>query len=81
MDRHETWPPPSEPLAEPLHLAGSPRVRLVFSTDAPDTAIGFRLVEERASGRRIHVREAYRALSDVIESYEPGAEVVVDLGA
>lgn len=71
----------SAPLTEPLHLAGSPRARLVFSTDAPDTAVGFRLLEERADGKRIHVREAYRALSDVVDAYEPGTEVVVDLEA
>lgn len=53
----------SEPLTAPLHVAGPLKATLQFASDAPDTSVNVRFLEERPDGRRIHVREGIVALS------------------
>lgn len=53
----------SAPLEAPLHLAGRVAVELEVASDAPDTAFGFRLLEQRANGEEIVLREGFRTLA------------------
>ena len=73
----------SEPLAEPLHVAGNLHARLQVATTAPDTAFNVRFLEERPNGARIHVRETILALSARPnadnEPYQAGSAVLIDL--
>lgn len=71
----------STPLDAPLHFAGAVRVELDVSSDAPDTAFGFRLLEKRPSGAEIVLREGFAtvALRDggPREAYTPGDRVTL----
>ncbi len=71
----------SAPLAAPLHLAGQIAVSLEVASDAPDTAFGFRLLEQRADGPEIILREGFvtLALRDGAprQPYTPGERVTV----
>lgn len=73
----------SEPLAADLHVAGTLRATVSFASDAEDTALNVRFLEERADGRRIHVRETILALSHRDghgeATYTPGETVTLDL--
>lgn len=53
----------SAPLESAMHVAGPLTARLVVTSDAPDTALNVRFLEERPDGRRIHVREGIVSLS------------------
>lgn len=54
----------SAPLAQPFHLAGSPKVFLRVSSDAEDTAFGFELlVSPPEDSRWFHIRQGYGTLS------------------
>ena len=52
----------SEPLAEPLHFAGTVFAELDVSSSAPDSAFGFRLLVQR-EGRDIILREGFATLA------------------
>jgi uncharacterized protein len=71
----------SEPLSEPLHVAGNLHGQLKVKTSAPDTAFNIRFLEQRSNGARIHVRETILALSarPDNEPYEAGSAVTIDL--
>ncbi|MCO4743868.1 MAG: CocE/NonD family hydrolase [Proteobacteria bacterium] len=73
----------SEPLVEPLHVAGRLQATVAFASEAPDTAINVRFLEERANGRRIHVRESILALSHRDghgnATYTPGDVLALEL--
>ncbi len=53
----------SAPLTHPLHFAGFPRVELDVSSDADDSAFGFRLLERRPNGEEFILREGFLILS------------------
>lgn len=70
----------SEPMTDSLHLAGAPKVDLRVRSTAPDTAFTVKLMEERADGTRVLVRDGARTLalreSDVRRvPYTPGTAV------
>lgn len=71
------------PLTEPLHVAGTFTASLRFASDAEDTAVNVRILEERPSGARIHVRESIVRLSlrdgPDTPPYTPGEVVTVPL--
>jgi putative CocE/NonD family hydrolase len=71
----------SAPLDAPLHFAGTPRVELEVSSDAPDTAFGFRLLEQRPGGVEIVLREGFTTLAlrdgPPRRPYTPGKRVRV----
>ena len=52
----------SAPLASPLHVAGRFQAVLTVETTASDTAFVVSLVEERADGRTLLIREAFTTL-------------------
>jgi putative CocE/NonD family hydrolase len=71
----------SPPLDAPLHLAGTLRVEMEVSSDAADTAFGFRLLERRKNGAEFLLREGFTtlALRDGAprKPYTPGERVTV----
>jgi putative CocE/NonD family hydrolase len=73
----------SEPLPDPMHVAGPLRATLRFATDAEDTGLNVRFLEERANGDRIMVRGSIVRLShrDGVgtATYTPGDVVTVEL--
>lgn len=73
----------SDPLDADLRVVGRLRAKVAFSTTAEDTAVNVRFLEERADGRRIHVRESILALSHRdgrgLAEYTPGDVVELEL--
>lgn len=74
----------SDPLQRPLRIAGSAKVTLTVSSDAPDTAFTAKLIEVGEDGRAINVRDgitslAFRDGAARRESYEPGERVEVEI--
>jgi putative CocE/NonD family hydrolase len=74
----------SAPLSAPLHVAGELEATIRFASDAPDSAVNVRVLEQRADGRRIHVRESIVVLSfrdgpGTVAPYTPGEVVDVPL--
>ena len=76
----------SEPLAEPMHLAGPVRVVLFVSSSARDTDFSVVLTEVDSAGRSINVmhgmsRMRYRSGTEASQPMEPGMvyEISVDL--
>ena len=71
----------SAPLPANLHFAGALRVEMEVSTDVEDTAFGFRLLEDRADGPTVLLREGFAtlALRDGAprRPYTPGTRVTV----
>ncbi len=71
----------SDPLKQTLHLAGTLKVELEVASDAPDTAFGFRLLERRAKGPEILLREGFATLAlregPPRKPYTPGERVTL----
>jgi putative CocE/NonD family hydrolase len=71
----------SQPLDAKLHLAGTVRVELDVASDVPDTAFGFRLLEDRPHGPTILLREGFTTLAlrdgGPKKAYHPGDTVHV----
>ncbi len=70
----------SEPLAEPLPIRGTIKVRLTVSSDAEDTAFTAKLIEVDPKGLALNIsdgitRLAYRNGSAKAVSYSPGEKV------
>jgi putative CocE/NonD family hydrolase len=69
----------SEPLDAPLHLAGRVRVEMEVASDAPDTAFGFRLLEDLRHGPEVLLREGFATLTlrdaGPRQAYAPGQRV------
>ncbi|MEL7368725.1 MAG: CocE/NonD family hydrolase [Myxococcota bacterium] len=53
----------SAPLTRPLRLVGAPFADLRVTSNAPDTAFTAKLIEVRADGTAIHVRDGIRSLA------------------
>ncbi|MCH2169465.1 CocE/NonD family hydrolase [Myxococcota bacterium] len=74
----------TEPLNEPLPLAGSAKVVLSVASDAADTAFNAKLVEVRADGRAVNIRDAitslaYRNGSTHPQPYTPGNTLRIEI--
>jgi putative CocE/NonD family hydrolase len=74
----------SEPLSEPLHIAGKIDATVRFASTAEDTAVNIRVVEVQPSGKRIHVREGIQVLSfregrEQVAEYTPGDVIDVEV--
>ena len=74
----------SEPLAEPLRIAGPIRVGLSVSSDAEDTAFTAKLIEVLPDGRAYNIRDsitslAYRSNEWAPQPYAPGSVVALEL--
>lgn len=52
----------SDPLEAPLHIAGRIEALLTVETTAPDTAFAVSVIEARADGRELLIREAFTTL-------------------
>lgn len=52
-----------EPLKDNLHIAGAMRLHLKVRSDAPDTAFTVKVLEERADGTSVNIREGARTLA------------------
>jgi len=74
----------SAPLDTSVHIAGSMTVDLQVKSEAPDTAFTVKVLEERADGSVVNIREGARTLAhregDVQRvRYQPGTEVQVSV--
>lgn len=74
----------TEPLTEPLHVAGPLSATLDVASTAPDSAVGLRVAEVRPDGSVWQIREGYRVLTlrdgDAQRvAYRPGERVRVSI--
>lgn len=74
----------SEPLVEPLRIAGPIQVGLSVSSSAPDTAFTAKLIEVLPDGRAYNIRDsitslAYRNSDSAAELYTPETVVSVEI--
>jgi putative CocE/NonD family hydrolase len=72
----------SLPIAQGLHIAGTMRVELVVSSDAPDTAFTVKISEMFADGRILNIRDDITSLSAYLpqdSAYRPGNVVSLAL--